>query len=404
MKLRHKSQYEVVFIFLITVLLSVCYLLPSGSIAGFINVKIIVFSLLFSWIVFFKPLITLSAASCFFIALSPWLILGVINGYGYLPFSQFKDIYITIFIVFLTYLYVYDLKGDCKKILSLFFVCAVFLAILKLFIYLFSIVSGNPVSFYIEFISDFFGVKLMTLDVSNGGVGRINFISDYSIPYLVFYLLKYGLVFTRSTLIRYFIVILLVVSAFASFSRFIWGMTIISILGAVVFSSLKQRLLITIFIAFCIPFLFVSNVSDALALRFSTQQVSSSDGIREIQYNALMENFTSSPILGHGFGSYVKEYVRSVDAIYSYELQINALLMQMGITGLIVLFFIIVSLYIKPFLGIKSVSDRFVFSVLFLSWIGSGFFNPVLFSSVGGVIFSFFLLYPITICNENNTR
>lgn len=148
--------------------------MPSGSIAGLINIKIIALSLSFAWLFSFKSKQTIFAACLFFIVLSPWLVLGVINGYGYLSFSQFKDIYITFFIIFMTLLYVYNMQGDCRKLLSVFFVCAVFLAILKLTIYLFSIVSGNPVSFYIELISGFFGVKLMTLDVSNGGVGRIN--------------------------------------------------------------------------------------------------------------------------------------------------------------------------------------------------------------------------------------
>lgn len=403
-KMGYKLQRDSIFVFLFIVLLSVCYVLPSGSIAGLINIKIIALSLSFAWLFSFKSKQTIFAACLFFIVLSPWLVLGVINGYGYLSFSQFKDIYITFFIIFMTLLYVYNMQGDCRKLLSVFFVCAVFLAILKLTIYLFSIVSGNPVSFYIELISGFFGVKLMTLDVSNGGVGRINFISDYSIPYFVFYLLKYGQSYTRSAAIRYFIVIFLIISAFASFSRFIWGMTILSILGAIFLSNLKQRLLIIILILFCIPFLMISDVSDALALRFSSEQVSSSDGIRNIQYQYLMEKFDSSPIIGNGFGSYVKEYIRSTDAMYSYELQMNALLMQMGVIGFVVLFFLVVSLHIKSFIKIKPITDKLVFSLLFLSWLGSGIFNPVLFSSMGGVIFSFFLLYPSTVFDKNSFK
>lgn len=404
MKLGYKSHRYSIFIFLFIVLLSVCYVLPSGSIAGFINIKIIALFLSFIWLVFFKPKPTILAASIFFIVLSPWLVLGVINGYGYLSFSQFKDIYVTFFIVFMTLLYIYNMQGDCKKLLSVFFVCAVSLAILKLIIYFFSIVTGNPVSFYINLISAFFGVKLMTLDVSNGGFGRINFISDYLIPYLIFYLLQYGQSYTRSVAVRYFIVLFLIISSFASFSRFIWGMTILSILGAVFLSNLKQRLLIIVLILLCSSFFMISDVSDALALRFSTQQVSSSDGIRDIQYKFLMEEFDSSPIIGNGLGSYVKEYIRSADAMYSYELQVNALLMQVGVIGVMILFFLIVCLYMKPFMKIKFITDRFIFSLLFLSWLGSGFFNPVLFSSMGGVIFSFFLLYPSTIFYKDNLR
>lgn len=78
-KMGYKLQRDSIFVFLFIVLLSVCYVLPSGSIAGLINIKnnstFLILRVAFS----FKSKQTIFAACLFFIVLSPWLVLGVIN-------------------------------------------------------------------------------------------------------------------------------------------------------------------------------------------------------------------------------------------------------------------------------------------------------------------------------------
>ena len=48
-------------------------------------------------------------------------------------------------------------------------------------------------------------------------------------------------------------------------------------------------------------------------------------------------------MLGKGLGYYMPEYIRGYDAKYSYELQIPALVMQIGYAGVLLLFILIIT-------------------------------------------------------------
>lgn len=59
-----------------------------------------------------------------------------------------------------------------------------------------------------------------------------------------------------------------------------------------------------------------------------------SNTIKLEQISKLLDKWKESPILGHGYGSYVEGYLRSEVAPFSYEMQLFALLMKIGILGL----------------------------------------------------------------------
>ena len=68
-----------------------------------------------------------------------------------------------------------------------------------------------------------------------------------------------------------------------------------------------------------------------------------SNAIKMEQIGHLLNKWKESPVIGHGYGSYVEGYLRSEEAPFSYEMQFFALLMKIGIVGLLiwVVFFVI---------------------------------------------------------------
>lgn len=62
-----------------------------------------------------------------------------------------------------------------------------------------------------------------------------------------------------------------------------------------------------------------------------------SDVDRVEQAGALLSQFQAHPLLGTGFGSYVYQVIRGGDAPYSYELVFYALIMKLGVIGMIAL-------------------------------------------------------------------
>jgi len=59
-----------------------------------------------------------------------------------------------------------------------------------------------------------------------------------------------------------------------------------------------------------------------------------SNDIKIEQTRKLLKEWGKSPLIGNGYGSYIKDYIRSVSSPFSYEMTIPALLMKIGLVGL----------------------------------------------------------------------
>lgn len=117
--------------------------------------------------------------------------------------------------------------------------------------------------------------------------------------------------------------------------------------------------------------------------RFDERIVSSSDIERNLQRDAIYIAIEKAPVLGSGVGYYIPTMIRSTTAKYSYELQIQALVMQFGIIGTLV----IMSFILIPLLDSSrrmSIITWGSFISVIIIWISGAFFNPVLFSSSAG--------------------
>lgn len=109
-----------------------------------------------------------------------------------------------------------------------------------------------------------------------------------------------------------------------------------------------------------------------------------SNDIKIKQSKALIKKWFESPIIGFGYGSYIKNFIRSADNPFSYEMTFFALLMKTGVVGILVWLFVIVALIVTKFKNSKNNREDF-FAWLFLS-VSFGILvqtNPLLFNSVG---------------------
>lgn len=115
-----------------------------------------------------------------------------------------------------------------------------------------------------------------------------------------------------------------------------------------------------------------------------------SNDIKIRQMRALLRRWRKSPLVGFGYGSYIKTLVRSHDFPFSYEMTAFALLMKTGVLGMIFWIFLIIALIFVKFNNSKRNLEDF-FSWLFLA-ISFGILvqtNPLLFNSVGMALLLF---------------
>jgi hypothetical protein len=259
---------------------------------------------------------------------------------------------------------------------------------MKALLLTYAFVRGISVTQVVESIRHIFGVSLMTMDFESI-LGRIQFISDGLIPVCIFAMLRYRKELRFNAVGAIAMLLLLLTSDFFSFSRYFWGYTVLAIALGLMFGrkDFFQLWLITILSA--VTLLSLPLLKTVIELRFSTTVVSVSDRERVAQVSALKDFFSSSPVLGHGLGSYTKRMVRDDDAPYSYEDQLLALAGQVGIVGIVFLlgltFYYFRDLW--PRQG-REWMQSFALAMILIGWICAGLFNPEVISSAASVSYA----------------
>ncbi|MFC0229281.1 hypothetical protein [Serratia aquatilis] len=381
----------------IKVFISICVILPTGSLFG-INVK--------------------------FLSLFIVLVLALLskNGRGFV--SLFRGLFLPVLVLLIFLLitiangrYINETNGQAQDILVFFIIatlgysliekenrvslitktivnCLVFLGFCKLLILGYSVVSGLGVSSVVRAISAFFDTSLMIMESDEVSISRITFMSDYLLPIAMF--LKTKEYISRKTgVLDTIILFLLMYSILVSMSRFLWIISLASFIIAIV-GDLKKRKSILIFVAMTsIAFFLISlpSVQEIFEFRLASNGVIVSDSLREVQKSAIVSAFNNAPFFGNGIGYFTPRLIRSDVARYSYELQIQALYMQMGVVGATSLLLIIIGTLLSQVKGL-TIKEFFTFALLITMWISGGFFNPVIISSTGGVAFLFLFTIP----------
>ncbi|CAM7418286.1 TPA: O-antigen ligase family protein [Escherichia coli] len=395
--------YDIQKVVLIT-FLSICIILPTGSVFD-INVKFI-FLFLLVILSFFvdngsgvirciKGMLIPVLFLVLFLLISE--ISSTKNNEALL---QTKDILTFFFMTTIAYSFIRKNDNSEEFISKVIINNLVFLSALKILIFMYAQVTGISVTQIMSIISDIFNTKLMTLDSDDIAISRISFMSDYVLP-IAIYILTKEIVNSRITLFKTITLILLVLSIILSLSRFLWVIGATSIALALMHEIKKSKSIFIVAIAVMLMLyaLTLPSVQEAINFRFNSNDSDLSDLARQLQYNAIIDSIGKYPLLGQGLGYYLPTLIRSSAAKYSYELQIPALAMQVGLIGTLLFFSIIFSKLYKSALNLN-LYDKCIYLILIILWLIGGFFNPVIISSSGGI--AFLLLYVLPKRINNN--
>jgi hypothetical protein len=331
--------------------------------------------------------------AAFSILLSYLLLSGILGEASwYSAVMQGKDIVVTFTIPVILAFFVKQRLLDYRSFLDLVTFGVVISSLMKIFILVYAYMLSISAADIVNSISLFFGVKLMTCELIPGeqSLTRIQFVSDFILPFVIFKMTKYPRLFGVSSMLLFFIISL---SVMLSFSRYMWAFSVVALIfGLIVnisdcksnFRTFLSLMVLMIVVGLGVGFLGYK----VLHLRFSQEVIEGSDSVREIQLKKLLDWFINKPIFGHGLGSHVPDLVRSELRDYSYELQLVALSGQIGIFGCIILLYMASVYYIKAIDYNRFNIEILSISILLSIWIMSGFFNPTLFSSGASVIFA----------------
>ena len=387
----------------------VSVMLPSGSIFG-INVKILLSLLLFVSVFFIDKNVRVvsgligqaMALTCF---LTIWVLVPNLAYMGefLLGLSQTKDILVTFLLPGILCFLVSRKDTSAQKFMELCCNWTVCLVLIKVLIFCYSILSGIPVVQVMENISTLFGVVLMSFDLSDLG-GRVHFVSDFLIPPVLYYYI--ALRKKAFGLAEILVFVLLLFSVVVSFTRYLWLYSVVAIFLACLSggtNSMRASTLAAGLVAILL-LSFGDIIIELVELRFSSDVAGASDIERVIQIDSLYRWFLDAPIFGHGLGAYTRETIRSELLPYSYEVQLLALLGQIGIVGCTILAVILGCFYWSAVQSLKNIRSTIFIGVLLVMWVGGGIFNPNLFSSAAAVIFAAFWAMLVLNSGEDKPR
>ncbi|HHT0496709.1 TPA: hypothetical protein ACTXFX_002726 [Raoultella planticola] len=377
--------------------ISVCVILPTGSIFG-VNLKF-----LFLFLVIALSIIARKGRGIInlFVGMIPSVVIILIfliitmSNVRYLPetIDQSKDILVFFLMSAISYSLV-DRDRRYEIITKTIINCLIIIGLIKFLIFVYATLTGGSVASVVSTISKLFNTSLMTMESDDVSISRINFMSDYILPIAIFIKTKEYLS-KNSSRLNSIAIMILMYSIIISMSRFLWAAGILSFAMGIASDITKKKSIFIISIAVIMMAVILSlpSVQEVIEFRMASKGVERSDDLRTLQFNAIYREFIKAPLLGNGLGYYVPTLLRSTLSKYSYELQIQALYMQMGIVGATALLLLIISTLLTQTKKFGAKNTLF-FLILISMWISGGFFNPVILSSTGGVAFMLLFCTP----------
>ena len=314
--------------------------------------------------------------------------------------------------------------SDLKSVLHTTIVLCAVLALLQVLIWLFLRFHPIPHEEIYEVIELLFGTKesvsIVEQPSNEGAYWRVVWISSYWLMFAVFL----APVFIRKRSALFCIQFLCGVAILASYTRGIWlgllaGVCMLGVF-ALLPGDLRRRpsskgpwtisalgLVASLLFVLTIDAV-EGNAQILLARMYATEpstdarypevNVKDESAIERIQQTRkLIEKWQERPIIGHGFGAYVKSHYSHDERPFLYEMLPVALLMKLGLIGFSLylgfLFFVLVRLWIlsKTSTLALSTSGAYVATLIQIHT------NPVFFSFTGMLIFSLLLCLWLTL-------
>lgn len=380
-------------------------MLPSGTIYNF-NIKIYIFILLiiFSIPMLFKLKMKKNDVSVIFFVtfiICFYTLLGNINGYEFtsvlLEFKFLFGIYLMLLITYFMYLFVDDKLFFLRNVIIYTIYGSMIYLFIKSYFFLMIYFKLYDYSLMKDVIFPIINYKPVGLNIIIGAP-RFSFVTMDFLSVALFILYIYfrnKIIYIKFPLfIEFFYSIILFISIFSAYSRFIF--IIFPILLIIVFLLNKNYK--TIILAFIIGILFSivfhKDISLIIFQRFVNQE--HSDSWRIIMTHALLNSWSQSPFLGRGIGAYSLELIRDRSMPFSYEVQFVSILMQFGIS------FILLNIFILYFF-LKNITNRTIlltFSI-YISLILGSFTNQYLLSTTTGVIYVIIFIILLVFNNVN---
>lgn len=128
---------------------------------------------------------------------------------------------------------------------------------------------------------------------------------------------------------------------------------------------------------------------ELIRLRFFSSYVSESDSIRMEQLEKFMVEIPKHLWLGKGMGSYLPDYLRSVETPFSYELEYVSYVYQLGILGFVLIIGGMVLVYVKHIYGYCKYNEKIIkfVSLMIMAWyLLRPVFNPAFLGKQNGFI------------------
>lgn len=389
---------------LFIVYMAISLVLPSGLV-GPLNIKFIVLFIFLTLFISTRPTFSkkmLISSLLIFSACIFWFFLGVVNsGSLAMPLSQFKAIMITFLFPLIAFHLLSKNLITPVKIYKVILYSMVFISIAKVFLLVYSAVTGLGFIDITFLVAKYFHTQIMTMKISPF-IYRFQLPADLAAPLALFILLignRLNIDLKINSIMKIAYTMLIIFSIFISYSRYVWAMTILVVIIAFMRSRKIRNYSLLIMLIFLLSAIFYHPYLHSLTERFFSHAVTVSDNIRIHELPYLLRYFESSPIFGHGLGAYVPSLIRDPHNKYSYEIQWVALLMQIGIVGVAAVC-IALSLIVYPFVCCGINKTKLALLILLALWLSASFFNPYLTSSAAGVIFSFFVAAGYSVRNN----
>ena len=380
------------------ILIFISSVLPSGFIFG-IPLKHLCFFTTFLFLIisvtkniklFIRPTSVRSLIYVFiFIFLIAFIFLTPVLNHTYqfsLAFSDFQSIFLT----FLFFLFA-DLVFYCNNITYLDFYNKIFktafygiviFMLFKLslvFLTLFQIIDFN---FIDQTIYPIINYKPVGLEIFLIG-SRFSFITLDLLSVIIFLLLIYdwhNKIISKK--FKLLFILLFTVSLFSAYSRLLFVITPVLLILIYLIKKRFVKLILFFIISIILIAFNFELIGNIIEHRFFDQ--SHTDSHRNMMVKELLNYWSKSILFGHGYGSYIPNYIRSYENSYSYEVQLLSIFMRFGITPLV--FLCLVELYlISQFLKNFLASTFFVF-ILFNVILIASFTNQYLFSTASNVM------------------
>jgi len=390
-----------------------CFVLPSGDLLG-VPIKLMVaLGLLGLWVFWSlkenKPIVIDNIVVSFVVvimALMLWACIGFSNDYDTV-FMALKSFFSLIITVLTSYILIRNKVISIKGVIKVLYITAIFMVLFKIVCEIALVTGILEWQVFMDLYATITGTSVTTMQMLYGNmfVYRIMAANDF----LPLVLMGFYLLYEKTHAIKKFLVILVLgIYTFIVYSRVAMLQYIVivmffvaSLIWDLVRKSTRKRVLTFILLALCMISILsvvfiqesesivssIETFANSMYQRWFGASAEYSDNFRVEQKEYLWDAIRQTPILGQGLGSYVRDYLRSVEVPFSYEAEYLSFLYQFGFVG----FPIIIGGLIYTFLKIcfpktKHIRMKLLVLLNFVIWALRPLYNPQFLSSSSGMI------------------